>query len=954
MLRSLIEQRAACAGVSAFLSSAVEVYPHQVRAALTVLSDPIQRYLLADEVGLGKTIEAGFVVRQTLLDNPRARIAVITPDVLRRQWQSELLHKFFVDDFPDKTLRISAHETAEKWGAYEGFDLVVVDEAHRLVQVDGPGESPYRELKKLAHSVPRLLLLSATPVASCLSTHLGLLHLLDRDLYRWEDGEAFQRRFDLRRNLATAVYALDSDFESLLGEVIDEIADMLPDDPRFRELADEVNTQLTAEGCLRDETQRPELAASVESLRAHISETYRLHRRMIRHRRAQVLRDDDEASTLAFEVRGRTAPEAVIVPAVAHEDAQDALILWQARIMDWLRDGGEEEVAALYGSSLAVLVSRAGGPVGDLADALRWRLYRDHEAARRAGLSDEERASLTASVVAPVESTVLERLEGLDDVAALRSLADALIPILRRHARVVVFCGPGNLAESLCNHLQKRFPQAAVRRHSRQSGAASCESAISLWTQTGGVLVGDDTTEDGLNLQSADAVVHCRLPWSPNRLEQRLGRVDRYVGVDSSRAPAQQFVLSYLDGQDCFSGAWADLLVQGFAIFDGSVSTLQDAIDRQVTGLWSTAMDAGPRSLVTCVDDLRRELAEETRQIDGMDLLESVHESSWDVRDIAASLGRLELDWRDMRQALVGYAGTAEGGLRFFARRLSDEHPDLLRFERGRADPLMPPRVFARAGLGLRPELMQGAFNRTVALRHPGTRLFRNGHPFVDLLASVVTIDDRGQASAFWRRDPRHRGDPEVFFGMDYLVEADIEAALEVAGRTDLAHRAVRHQADQVFEPFVHRVWIPAGQEYVVEADESVEWLNRSYRPAAGDINLNTSRKDDLLAIVGDRGRFTALARQADQVGRIQLRQVSDLTSRCELAQRLARRTLAVRRAQARARQAAGHLVGDAETYLMDTELTEAVLAGLAHPRLRLVSITCLVRSGAGVISRVG
>ena len=104
MLQSLVAQRAASGGASALLSSAVEIFPHQVRAALTVLSDPVQRYLLADEVGLGKTIEAGLVIRQVLLDQPRSRVAVITPDVLRRQWRTELREKFFIDDFPQGQL----------------------------------------------------------------------------------------------------------------------------------------------------------------------------------------------------------------------------------------------------------------------------------------------------------------------------------------------------------------------------------------------------------------------------------------------------------------------------------------------------------------------------------------------------------------------------------------------------------------------------------------------------------------------------------------------------------------------------------------------------------------------------------------------------------------------------------------------------------------------------------
>ena len=173
MVGNLIAQRAASASIPALLSSAVEIYPHQIRAALTVLSDPVQRYLLADEVGLGKTIEAGYVARQVLLDQPRARIAIVVPDVLRRQWRSELVEKFFIDDFPAATVKISAHETPERWSAYYGFDLVVVDEAHRLVAVDEPDRSPYSELAALAHSVPRLLLLSATPMTWRPTTHLG-------------------------------------------------------------------------------------------------------------------------------------------------------------------------------------------------------------------------------------------------------------------------------------------------------------------------------------------------------------------------------------------------------------------------------------------------------------------------------------------------------------------------------------------------------------------------------------------------------------------------------------------------------------------------------------------------------------------------------------------------------------------------------------------------------------
>ena len=257
MMRSLVEQRAVCGSAFTLLSSGVEIFRHQVHAAMTVISDPVQRYLLADEVGLGKTIEAGFVIRQVLLDEPTSKIVIIAPNALRRQWQDELRSKFFVGDFPFATIKISSHDTPEKWQSYQGYDLVVVDEAHLLVQVDGPAQSPYRELAALAHSIERVLLLSATPLTSRVTTHLGLLHLLEPHLYKWTERKAFEQKFRLRKQLANAVYGLDSDYEQLLPSSVVEIEELIPADPQFRRLSEQALFFLTEDGDLRWRTIVP-------------------------------------------------------------------------------------------------------------------------------------------------------------------------------------------------------------------------------------------------------------------------------------------------------------------------------------------------------------------------------------------------------------------------------------------------------------------------------------------------------------------------------------------------------------------------------------------------------------------------------------------------------------------------------------------------------------------------
>jgi ATP-dependent helicase HepA len=946
LLQNLVAQRAACSGMTALLSSAIEIHPHQVHAAMTVLSDPVQRYLLADEVGLGKTIEAGLIVRQTFLDRSISRVAVVAPDILRGQWQSELKQKFFVDDFPDATLRISSHETPDRWRQYHGFDLLVVDEAHRLVQTEDPADSPYRELAALAQSVPRILLLSATPATARPITHLGLLHLLDSDLYRWEDRKAFTKRFDARKELAHAVYALDAEFEYLLGPTIEQIEALLPGDPLLRDLGMRVLDFLTKDGDLVDEHERAALTRVVEGLRAHIGETYRLHRRMIRHRRSLVLTEDDNA--VPFEVRGRTQPRELALPSAEHESAQEALLEWQTGVADWLYDHDDPGGGPAYARVLSVLVSRAGGPVDDLVSALRWRVHGDDFAAQRAGLSATERLRLRLPVVLAPENAVLAMLEEARSSSGAAQLAEALAPLLRGVGRAVVCCGPGALAPGLRRELHRRLPpMITVGEHTEAAGARACGEAVATWKVGGGVLVVDETAEDGLNLQLADIVVHCRLPASPNQFEQRLGRVDRYVSPlpGAPASPVAQYVLGHTEGVYTLSGAWRSLLVDGYGVFDGSLSALQEAVEFSLDEVWSAGLERGPSGLTGCAPQTRDRLNQERRDVDAADLLESVHGTMSDTADPATATTELETDWQQVENAVIGYAGSGPGGLRL--RAIESNGPRVLRFDLPSANPLLPPRMFARSGRVLSPELREGAFNRNVALRQPGTRVFRSGHPFVDLLGTIIAIDDRGQASAFWRRDLHHGGDPEVYFGIDFLVEASFRAAAELVDRSAAgAQHALRRQADHLFSPFVRRVWVPALAGSALDDPRKTNWLNRRYDPRRGDVNLNADRIPALFDLFGGRLRFVDAANHAAKVARRDLDRVTDLAARSADAAQRARRQLGILQAQARARHAAGGLVGDADGYVLDVALTEAFVADLADPTATIVGATCLVRGG--------
>jgi len=946
MLSSLVRQRAACGNIPALLSSTAELYQHQVRAALTVLNDPVQRYLLADEVGLGKTIEAGYVIRQLLLDHPKARIAIVVPDVLRRQWLSELVDRFFIDDFPSATVKIAAHESPQAWSKYNEFDLLVVDEAQQLVRTRDPNQSPYREVRAVAHAVPCLLLLSATPVMRHEWSTLALLHLLDPDLYRWEEIDRFRDRLHLRKRLANAMFSLTDDYEYMLPGVIEEIDALTPPDPRMRELSAAVLDLLGKTGDLRPEYDHAALRLRVEALRAHISETYRLHRRVIRHRRSQVLRDDQDSTTLPFEVRGRRQPEILLHDSDAHLAGQAAVLEWNTAVHDWLLDHDAGGRAVEYGQILAILVSRTGGPLDDLIDTLRWRVLGDAQAAERAGLSPEERAVASAPELLPGERRLLERLDSVSADLPSENLSATLTGPIRRCGRLVVFCGPGSLAPWLAAVLRAAPLDIAVHEHTARVGAERSETAIQDWLGHGGVLVADASADAGRNLQRADGVVHYRLPWSPNELEQRIGRVDRY----GSQEAAFQYVLGDRGGLDHMAGAWLATLITGFEIFDQSISALQEVVDERLLAIWEVALTGGPAALVEESKALRDVLAEERREVERLDVLEASYEPGGAGRGTFAALDDLETDWRSIRDTTLNYAGGSAGGLRLQLRDLRD---GLLEFTRGHRDPLVPPRLLA--SMGAIPEVSRsGMFNRARTLRFPGTRLLRIGNPMIDLLGRIAAIDDRGQASAHWRLDRRLKGKTLAYFGFDYLIEAATEQALHLVKHALGAAFALRRQADQSFPPFLLRIWVPAFQTLAVSDPELLAWLNQPYAHDVGDRNLNIDRLATLHDLFGGHQQFARAARLAEEAARRRLVETSELQPRARAAAEHARQRIAISAAQAEARRAAGRLLGDTESYLTDVAVAEALAAGLEQPHIRLAAVTCLIRSATAWSDHAG
>lgn len=196
--------------------------PHQIHIAHEVASRFAPRVLLADEVGLGKTIEAGLIVHYQLHTERARRVLIVVPDSLVHQWLVEMLRRFnlrftiidqdhYVSDYDSDDIELerdnpfeaeqlvlcsldflTRNRSAQQDVADADWDLLVVDEAHHLAWSPESASPEYQLIERLADQVRGLLLLTATPEQVGVASHFARLRLLDPA--RFHDLEAFQRQ----------------------------------------------------------------------------------------------------------------------------------------------------------------------------------------------------------------------------------------------------------------------------------------------------------------------------------------------------------------------------------------------------------------------------------------------------------------------------------------------------------------------------------------------------------------------------------------------------------------------------------------------------------------------------------------------------------------------------------------------------------------------------------------
>ena len=499
--------------------SRVDPLPHQLEAVYDhLLKLPSVRFLLADDAGAGKTIMAGLLVRELKLRGLVERVLVVCPANLTFQWQRELKEKFEekflvlkgsdirdqfgVNQWMEQKQIITSLDLAKRTEILPGlaqvrWDLVIVDEAHRMSARDESHKSQrYRLGELLRDSADNVLLLTATPHKGDPQNFTLFLQLLDRDAYADVSSirDAMNRRrapFYLRRTKEAMVYFPERHTDGtwsakpVFTRRIPRTADFAIDGAEF-DLYQAV-TRFVKRQCARAAAQgddpRARAVGFLMSLyqRRLASSTYAMRRSL--ENRAKRLED---GLSRAQEVV-RTAPPDL---------------------------PGLEELE-------------------ELEDAERERLERVLEAITLAGNAEQVREEIAELLELASEAKAVEASGSQAKLRHLRQIMQEEGFFDRPDQRLLLFTEFRDTLDHLMEQLKAwGFRVGCI--HGAMKPGSRDEPGTRLYTEQQfregeiQVLVATEAAGEGINLQCCHILFNYDIPWNPNRLEQRMGRIHRY------------------------------------------------------------------------------------------------------------------------------------------------------------------------------------------------------------------------------------------------------------------------------------------------------------------------------------------------------------------------------------------------------------------------------------------
>lgn len=565
--------------------ASVDLNPHQIEAAMFALQSPLSEgVVLADEVGLGKTIEAGIVLCQRWAER-RRRLIVICPAAIRKQWVTELQEKF---NLPAVVMDSRAYKQYQQQGQPRPFeqpgvilvshhyaarmqddirmvpwDLVVIDEAHKLRNAYRPSNKVGQAVRWATHGC-RKLLLTATPLQNSLMELYGLASLIDDHIFG--DPNAFRAKYvNAGGNLAELRQRLASFCKRTLRQEVLEYVRYTerraitqpfhPSDAEQR-LYDRISAFLQREDTFAiPYRQRHLIVLILRKLLASSSHAIAGTLESLRDRLIE-LRDSEES------------------------DQQD----WSGGLIE-----SEEMEADLLDEWLAPDEERATAhPDGD--NRPEPRKLRDEieeidslaKAARAIDVDAKSQALLTALEVGFSEMARMGANQKALIFTESRRTQEYLKQYLERHGydgNVALFNGTNSGPEA------RAIYEEWVNRNQdngRSTGYRAIDARLALvehFRDNAQIMIATEAAAEGVNLQFCSLVINYDLPWNPQRIEQRIGRCHRY---------GQQhdvIVINFLNKRNDADRRVHELLAEKFNLFDGLFGASDEVLGQLESGV---------------------------------------------------------------------------------------------------------------------------------------------------------------------------------------------------------------------------------------------------------------------------------------------------------------------------------------------------------------------------------
>ena len=602
---------------AAVAGAQVDLNPHQVDAALFAFESPLSKgAILADEVGLGKTIEAGLVLSQKWAERKR-RMLVITPANLRKQWHQEMAEKFFL---PCEILESKSYNAAVRKGHFRPFetkedaivicsyqfaankaadvhhtdwDLVVIDEAHRLRNVYKPNNK-IANMLKMALNQRHKLLLTATPLQNSLLELFGLVSVIDD--HTFGDVRSFRDQFStlntqtfdalksrlkpichrtLRRQVTAYVpytkrHAIVQPFDP--GESEDELYHLVSDYLQ----RDNLQALPPSQRKLMTLVLRKLLASSSFAIAGALTS---IANRM----KAQLKADDDRS----VDLLGHPLVEEL------NED-YEAL---DETVEEW---DDEEEAEPMTIEDRKAMQAE----IVDLEEFTRLALSIDHNAKGKALLVALKTAFAKATELGAAEKAIIFTESRKTQSYLLRLLADSPYA-----DGIVLFNGTNTDDSSKAIYAKWAAKHKGTDKITGSRTADMRSALVDYFREEGRIMIATEAGAEGINLQFCALVVNYDLPWNPQRIEQRIGRCHRYGQKHDV------VVVNFLNQKNEADLRVYQLLHEKFSLFTGVfgssdevLGTIESGVDfeMRIAAIYQTCRK--PEQIKEAFDELQLEL----------------------------------------------------------------------------------------------------------------------------------------------------------------------------------------------------------------------------------------------------------------------------------------------------------------------------------------------------------